>query len=913
MHTTVVKRCLVSSLSPFLPDVGRKRFLDYVDKCSETISRMARRATMLLLYYVVRLSEDGRPLPDFDDVKDAYWKQWLRVGLDEFGGAFPSEDVRPYFEEVRQWIGTSVGCGVPPIYFDRILGHAAINLKTAVLNNQEVNFLPKIERLCKALATVHLPAGKGNGHALYEAVRKDQADATWPAPILAFVADVRRLLGLGAGVVLYKDTPIGTLVRMAFHWWMQQRFAELGKRKIMLSPVFGVSRMHVRLDATTLYHLAGICFAPTPPDVPPSKYDHSTPETLKAATSAWKEARKMPTKASHPDKAACAVAKAAYLRRKAADAAYAEETRRHLERFPTYGQTTKDAPEDPRVALADELPFLKIGKRPEGTTDSVWKRIRAERTEARDARLRERDTRKRSAAYVDGVRAYEDYERRIHKVAMRLFRPMKDKNPANGWVPSASVCTDGVSISVAYERTERVPLQTDVERKQALASAKAAKAEVKELPPKDDYDPDAPTLTDVAVVLGVDPGRTSLVTIVCIDQEGKKHTWRLSRGQYYAEGCILRENRRQSSRYAPLKERFASLTANNGSLRAGSSAELRSYFANYSAFAPEWWAVALKRTESRAKMQRYIGKRRVLDLFFAKVKRDAEAVAAACGRRRIEVAYGSAGLNIASTGRGEAAVPTGGTYEACCRAFRADGPVPATVTPTSEVNTSAVSWKTGKRYEMVYKRFDGPEGSRTGGERDGREWLCHTRAKWTPELVAHKSMPTGRSAPMPGRHDVGSDGGRSPPEQGHDSTPEEVLAASSSEPDPVLHMAATRLYLIRAAKKARLRRGGTADPRASSHAPAPTVLTARTRVRKLRYPEVRGLRFCPERRMFYDRDEASAEAIAGLRILELQGHGRPTAFRRRTKRQIEGSSESSSSMTDAAGDGGDALPPYTLS
>ena len=170
---------------------------------------------------------------------------------------------------------------------------------------------------------------------------------------------------------------------------------------------------------------------------------------------------------------------------------------------------------------------------------------------------------------------------------------MKDKNPAKGWVPSASVCTDGVSISVAYERTERVPVQTDVERKQALASAKAAKAEVKELPPKDDYDPDAPTLTDDAVVLGVDPGRTSLVTIVCIDQEGKKHAWRLSRGQYYAEGCILLENRRQSSRYAPLKERFASLTANNGSLRAGSSAELRSYFANYSAFASEWWAVAL--------------------------------------------------------------------------------------------------------------------------------------------------------------------------------------------------------------------------------------------------------------------------------------------------------------------------------
>jgi len=38
---------------------------------------------MLLLYYVVRRFEDGLPLPDFNALRknDAYWKQWLRVGL----------------------------------------------------------------------------------------------------------------------------------------------------------------------------------------------------------------------------------------------------------------------------------------------------------------------------------------------------------------------------------------------------------------------------------------------------------------------------------------------------------------------------------------------------------------------------------------------------------------------------------------------------------------------------------------------------------------------------------------------------------------------------------------------------------------------------------------------------------------
>ena len=42
----------------------------------------------------------------------------------------------------------------------------------------------------------------------------------------------------------------------------------------------------------------------------------------------------------------------------------------------------------------------------------------------------------------------------------------------------------------------------------------------------------------------------------------------------------------------------------------------------------------------------------------------------------------------------------------------------------------------------------------------------------------------------------------------------------------------------------------------------------------------RGLLFCPEKSKYYDRDGASAQAIAGLRVLKLKGMGRPSAFRR---------------------------------
>jgi hypothetical protein len=47
------------------------------------------------------------------------------------------------------------------------------------------------------------------------------------------------------------------------------------------------------------------------------------------------------------------------------------------------------------------------------------------------------------------------------------------------------------------------------------------------------------------------------------------------------------------------------------------------------------------------------------------------------------------------------------------------------------------------------------------------------------------------------------------------------------------------------------------------------------------------LRFCPKRRMYYDRDEGSARAIAGLRCLRLQGLGRPSCFSHRPHQESQ--------------------------
>lgn len=51
----------------------------------------------------------------------------------------------------------------------------------------------------------------------------------------------------------------------------------------------------------------------------------------------------------------------------------------------------------------------------------------------------------------------------------------------------------------------------------------------------------------------------------------------------------------------------------------------------------------------------------------------------------------------------------------------------------------------------------------------------------------------------------------------------------------------------------------------------------------LRYLEMRGLRFCPERRLYLDRDREAARTIARLCATALLGLPRPAVFHRSFK------------------------------
>jgi hypothetical protein len=284
----------------------------------------------------------------------------------------------------------------------------------------------------------------------------------------------------------------------------------------------------------------------------------------------------------------------------------------------------------------------------------------------------------------------------------------------------------------------------------------------------------------------------------------------------------LRQNELQAIRYSNLKDRFASLTTDGGALRASTSAEIVSYVVKYKAFEAEWWTdFALKRRESRSKFQRFVGKQKTLSSFFKKVRKEAEALKGP-DQTRIEVAYGSAVKTMAPSGRGELGVPTKGTFAFCARAFVGEHPGDSksgnVVTLEDESNTSKKCWTTrGNLYEKVYKTYDG----------NGKEFLHHTSARYTPYV-----------------------------------------------PEPEVEVEERKAQEKKAMAKRR-RGGSNCTPLAPE-----TRVEQEEKKKRIRHAVCRGLLFCPETSMYCDRDESSARAIAGLRVLKLRGLGRPNAFRR---------------------------------
>ena len=705
-YSVVVKKCLTRALRDDIPSVVRNHFLDTVNDMSDLMSILSRRASLCFLFHVTYAKESGMALPDFDDVPDSYWKKWMRVGIIEFNGELPSDEVHMTFEKIKHLVGSSLSDEqigfhkAVPEYFDRVLGHAAIQFKTSVKNLLTVNFFAKLERLCKHIAYRNADASVSK-YSVFNALRKNNAPENWSPDVLNFIQAARNHLHLKPEEELFDDTEIDMVTRVNFHWWMQQNLETLEERKLRMTPVMKVMRSHVRLDATTLYALSWQAVKQDDADAPkkperverPSKRHYASNEEFSNAMKLHNDFKERIT-------------------------TYEKETKEYKEKwdkkFPSGNKMRSINPKDPKTDIYRNHKLIPIGKRPSGMDEKEWKKQieplkqENERTLARRKEATETDEfKKRNMKYIE-------HENKIHSFAINtLFKPFKDKKRELGWNPAASIATDGVSISILYEKNVQVPVTSEDDKKERNRRKK--KKEREDLAPCDDYDPYENTIVGDVLVLGVDPGRTQIVTIVCIDARNKKHVWKLSRGQYYTDSGILAENRRQQKRYRQLEKRFETLTVSEGCVKASNSTQVYNYIEAYSKIQKEWWSIALKRVESRSKMARYMGKRKVLDAFFSRVCKDANEL---CGKRgTVQVAYGSAAKTMPSTGKGEVAAPVGDAYKACTRVFKGQ------VSPEDENYSTKVSWETKKTKELTYI-----------GVKEGKAVLSHSKGKRPPTV-----------------------------------------------------------------------------------------------------------------------------------------------------------------------------------
>lgn len=797
---TVIKRSLEAALD--LEDVDLRRFVDWVDRLVVRISRMMRRASLAMSFHVTRLLQEcDNAVPDLYARNDTYWKNWLRLGDD--GHAMPSEpptsevmvalaahpdghgiavslrtvavdQVRRSIDIVGPFLDRMPATPVPD-HFDQVLNYAGHQLQTIVANNAWVPMFVRLRRLARAELARWVEVGLlCHGHGLHAdrligAVRSAKHDTmveAWPPVARRWVEEVRRRLGVSDGAPVYDRHGIDemTFPQVArFNFWMQCRLRALGARGIKVMPVCNVRRTHVRLDARTL----AAAFATLLPGHKVVAAAHEAAKEYKTALGTVLRERGVTTSGNE-----CAEPGKYFL------------------------PPALEAPKKRDCTLAQ----WEAHKRALAEHKAAVARVQA------------------APWFATLQRSYDKSRAALEAVSETFFRAPK----RGGWRFGASVATDGVAVSISYKRVVRRPVDAAKKKKlkKAMRSEEASDA-TDDAEGAERYDRALPTTFDDTAVLGVDPGRVQLATVVVLAEDParpgrlRRLKWSLSRGEYLARSGIRNVDRLKADWRKELAADFVTIATSETPLKASRCEEVLEYVRRASVFSERWWAVALKPRESAVVFRTYGGKRSVLERFWTRVIHDTHRALPRAAK--LEVAYGEAGLTMSPTGRGEVAVPTSGMYAACLRVAKHDPTV--RVSPTDEYASTRTSWESGAVKELVYAAFDD----------QGQTRLGH--------------FPKGRAAPV-------------------------VPAALIPEAE---HLAA------RQKRKAADRRRGVPGDGSSS---GDTWKKKNTRKGPLRFQEVRGLRFDPETRMYLDRDRTAAETIGRLRVCELRGWPRPAPFRR---------------------------------
>lgn len=213
-------------------------------------------------------------------------------------------------------------------------------------------------------------------------------------------------------------------------------------------------------------------------------------------------------------------------------------------------------------------------------------------------------------------------------------------------------------------------------------------------------------------VLGLDPGRKAIITMVEVLPNGRTRVYTLTRNQYYREAGILDARRHTDHWHDGIRSALRALSqvSSKGAGMVGWSAFVQTYLAHETTL----WIEYLRPRWAQQRMRLYGGKKRVFARFFNEVERGAQP-----GQRTV-IAYGSA--KFAPGGKGELAVPTSRAYKECSYRF-------ATV-PVCEFRTTKVHHGTWTVLQRVVK-----QNGRGRGDVRGLLWYSSTTPIGTSKFV----------------------------------------------------------------------------------------------------------------------------------------------------------------------------------
>ena len=685
-----------------------------------------------------------------------------------------------------------------------------------------------------------------------------------------------------------------------FNFWMQERLTSLKAQRISLSPVFKVGRVHVRLDKKVLTQFARQCCVDQKHVADMIRLAEDTvgctnhPDGLLPPRPVLEKA-KAAQPVAQPERD-CPVVDDVYVRvqlrslkeTKVRADPEAEKRRRVVAVAFKLSCTPqpKAARPEPVVRLSLTVApdvSLTIKKRRVTRNNPDPDRLKVQinvldntdapvrvklalvsplKTQAsEDAAVEHKAAVERWKAAVAKIKAGDEYRQHMERYRARIAAEaaavgaMIDVRKAKktSWDFDRSIVTDGVAVSLQFSKKVTIPLdgsgaqQNNKKKKKKKKNTEEGnvggkKAATAAAVMAEEYDKGLSTLIRdgdgrvVAVVLGLDPGRVNLATIAFAmnDRDVREFpnaqrnmSWNLSRGEFYEASGVRKLDAEQRKWHSGLHERFSGLKAEGGALRTADPKDIVGYLNSYATFRDEWWSVLLRRRESRVSLQRYSGKRSMLDGFFSRIKRAVTAMFP--GVKDVIVGYGQAVQTMKSSGRGEMAVPTTGAFKSCQRVFKREN-----VPITDEFRSTAVAWETGKRKEAVYRIVEPSPSSEEGTMK------CALRSGHTPE----KKMPL-----VPDANRLGA----------------QMYAAELK------------------AKRVQRRKPSGFVGVAVAEKEDEDVAEEGQEEALLRYSEMRGLRFCPERRLYLDRDREAARTIARLCATALIGLPRPAVFHRSFK------------------------------